>query len=86
MYIRLLEVGKNSETYNICSGKVFSIRQILSTLQILSNHRLNVIQNPLFMRPNEIKRLCGDPNKINSLGRDFSSYSIQETLEWMLNN
>jgi len=83
MYLRLLDSGKKSETYNICTGKAYSIREILSILESLTNHQINVVQNSQLMRANELKRLCGNPQKISLVG-DFSHYDLRNTLDWML--
>jgi nucleoside-diphosphate-sugar epimerase len=86
MYLRLLDSGKNSETYNICTGKVHSIREILSILESLTNQQINIIQNPQLMRTNELKRLCGNPQKLNRIVGDLSRFTLNDTLEWMLHN
>jgi len=86
MYLKLLDFGKNSETYNICSGKVHSIREIISILEALTNYQIKVIQNPAFIRSNELKKLCGNPQKLNSIVGDLSPYTLSDTLEWMLQN
>ena len=86
MYLKLLDFGKNSETYNICTGKVHSIREIISILEALTNHQIKVIQNPAFIRSNELVKLCGNPQKLNSIVGDLSRYTLSDTLEWMLKN
>jgi UDP-glucose 4-epimerase len=76
----------NAETFNICTGKSYSISQIVSALVDMSKHNIEVKTNPKFVRKNEIVDLKGDPSKLfRFLGTDDFSYSINDTLYSMLN-
>jgi nucleoside-diphosphate-sugar epimerase len=85
-YLKLLISSEESEIFNVCSGEVYSIRTIISKLESMSNHQIKVIQNPDFIRPNELKKLCGNPQKLNRIVGDLSRYTLSDTLEWMLKN
>ena len=83
-YLRLLEYGVPGATYNVCSGKPHTLRSVISTLEQLTEHALDIRVNPAFVRSNEIKRLCGDPSKLTNTVGPLICPSLQETLAWML--
>ena len=83
-YLRLLSVGEAGQIYNICSGQVYSLKQVLDLLSLLTSHHLEVRVNPSFVRDNEVRRLCGSPEKLlKCIGR-IQSYSLEDTLKSML--
>lgn len=85
-YAKLMISDINAEVFNLCSGKSYSISQIMSTLVEMSKHNIEVKTNPKFVRKNEIIDLKGDPTKLfRFLGITDFSYSINDTLYSMLN-
>ena len=88
-YFALLEYAEPGEIYNICSGITFSLESIINRLTKLTGHNIEVAINPAFVRENEIKRLCGDPSKLQSLSKakaiSLPKISIEETLKKMIN-
>ncbi len=66
-YLKLLKYGEVNEIYNVCSGQPYTLLHVVSMLEQLSGHKLEVKVNPAFVRGNEVNRLCGDPSKLNSL-------------------
>jgi GDP-6-deoxy-D-talose 4-dehydrogenase len=81
-------LASNSEAigrvYNLCSGRSVELKQILEMAFELTGRSLEVIQDPQFMRNNDIKILFGDPAKINKLLGIYKRYDLRETLAWML--
>jgi len=67
MYLKLLESGVEREVYNICSGKTYSLRSVISLISKITQHEIMISVDETLVRPNEIGRLCGDPSKILSL-------------------
>ena len=63
-YAKLMISDINAEVFNLCSGKSYSISQIMSTLVEMSKHNIEVKTNPKFVRKNEIIDLKGDPTKL----------------------
>jgi nucleoside-diphosphate-sugar epimerase len=86
IYLDLLNKGISGEAYNICSGKTYSLREILLVLENISKRRLDVTQNPQFMRPNEPTHLSGDPSKLVKTLGEIDFIPIEKTLEWMLHS
>jgi GDP-6-deoxy-D-talose 4-dehydrogenase len=83
-YRRLLETRSEGETVNVCSGRVYSLREILALVQKISGHEMRVEVNPAFIRSREVARLQGDPAKLRNLIGDWDTLSLEETLRWML--
>lgn len=82
-YTRLLSVEASGDTYNICSGQEYSLRQVLEIMEDISGRSIEVRVNPAFVRDNEVKRLRGDPEKLASRIGVLSDFSFKETLRWM---
>lgn len=85
VYKNLLQVEPGS-TVNICTGKYYSLSQVIEICASLADHRIEIIENPEFVRENEVKVLAGNAEKLKSLIVEDKSYSIEETLSWMLSN
>jgi GDP-D-mannose dehydratase len=86
MYIKLLQKGITGQTYNLCTGKSYSIGDVIECLEKLTNHRIEVRVNPQFVRSNEVKVLSGSPFKVKSALGSYQEFDLEETLSWMLEN
>ena len=88
-YLALLEFGEPGEIYNVGTGKVRSLGNVVDTLVNLTKHPIQISVNPDFVRANEVHRMCGDPAKLNKLLSDhrisLAIPSLEETLQSMLN-
>ena len=77
-------VGGEGETYNVCSGRAYSLREILQIVSNISEFSMELRVNPDLMRANEITLLRGS----NDLLRDRTGLApqipLRETLRWML--
>jgi GDP-6-deoxy-D-talose 4-dehydrogenase len=83
-YLKLLATAKVGEIYNICSGKTYTLHQVIEALVELTGHHINVAVNPAFVRANELHRLCGDASKLNKTIGAQDSIALIDTLRWML--
>ena len=83
-YRRILETRPIGESINVCSGKATSVREILALAQNLSGHTIDVRINPDYVRTNDVKELCGDPSKLRSIIGHWQTYTLAETLKWMI--
>jgi nucleoside-diphosphate-sugar epimerase len=83
-YLKLLEKAVIDQTYNICSGKTYTLYQAIESLVELTGHHINVAVNPAFVRANELHRLCGDASKLNKTIGTYDSIALKDTLRWML--
>lgn len=86
VYVKLMLSDIHSQIFNLCSGKSYSISQILNVLTEMTKHNVLIKTNPKFVRKNEIVDLKGDPSKIfDFLGINNFPHSIEDTLFSMLN-
>ena len=84
-YAKLLtEPAALGETFNICSGRAISLREVVEMVSELSGHQLEVTVNPAFVRANEVRTLCGSPEKLERIIGPLGSIPLRETLGWML--
>lgn len=85
MYLELLKKAKTAESYNLASGIVYGLNEVLELLFELTGHRMEVKVNPKFVRKNEITILSGSIDKLKSLTGDMPKRELLETLSWMMN-
>lgn len=83
-YLKLLEKAAVGEIYNICSGKTYTLHQVINTLVELTGYQIDVVVNPAFVRANELHRLCGDASKLHKTIGTHDPIVLQNTLRWML--
>jgi len=85
-YRHLLEDGEHVGIFNLCSGRLISIKQVINILAELTGHHIDVVVNSAFVRKNDIKEQCGSAEKINSLMNDDAGKvkNFTETLKWMV--
>lgn len=72
------------QTYNICSGRAYSLDEVIRRIKRISGHDFAVRQNPAFMRQNEVDVLWGDRSKLAALTGEAPRFDLDETLAWML--
>ena len=83
-YQQLLHKAPAGEVFNVCSGNLYALRDVLEICSDLTGHQIQIKVNPDFVRANEVKRLSGDASKLKSVLSDWQMPSLNETLEWML--
>jgi GDP-6-deoxy-D-talose 4-dehydrogenase len=84
-YAKLLEEPKAiGGTFNVCSGRAVSLRELLELVWQLSNHRFDVRVNPAFVRENDVRVLLGSKEKIERVVGPLPAIPLEETLRWML--
>jgi GDP-6-deoxy-D-talose 4-dehydrogenase len=83
-YLKLLSQATVGEIYNICSGKTYTLHQVIDALVEMTGHQLNIVVNPAFVRLNELHRLCGDVSKLHETIGTHDAITLQNTLRWML--
>ncbi len=87
-YLTLLSCGQAGEIYNVCSGRPYTLQQVMTILAELTGHQPEVRVNPALVRTNEVYRLCGSAAKLQHLyehaGKVWWQPDLRETLAWML--
>ena len=83
-YRSLIEVKPLGQTVNVCSGRTHSLGEIIDICRAVTGHSMEVAVNPAFVRPSEVKTLCGDATRLRSLIGDWDTPTLENTLRWML--
>ncbi|QCA03854.1 GDP-mannose 4,6-dehydratase [Pantoea vagans] len=84
-YRALLQARAFGKTVNVASGQMHSLREVINLCEELTNHEIRINVNPQFVRPNEIKELCGDISLLeNLISNNSARITLRETLKWML--
>ena len=84
IYRMLIEDCPVGETLNVCTGQTYSLKEVIILCEKLTGHKIEIKVNPEFVRENEVRELKGDNSKLIKLIKNFSSYTFEETLSWML--
>lgn len=73
------------ETVNLCSGQPVSLKDLITILETLTGHHIEVQVAAEFVRQNEVWRLLGDSGKLQRLtGGTLEFTPIEQTLRRML--
>jgi len=87
-YLKLLDLGKPNEIYNVCSGQARSLQFVLDTLKKITGHNIEIRVNPDFVRTSEVHRMVGNPGKLKSLlatnGLSLQIPALEDTFQQML--
>ena len=82
-YRGLLEHECAGETVNICTGRPYSLRHIISMMEAIAGYEIEVRVNPAFVRASEVKTLVGSPAKLHALLGTLPDWPLEHTLRWM---
>jgi len=77
--------GEPGGVYNLCSGKAYSIRELLDILLSLAAVKIEVVVDKDKFRPIDVPRLVGDNRRIREAFGLQPEYSIEQTLADLLN-
>ncbi len=83
-YRELARVQPCGNTINLCSEQTHTLTDVLEMASDITGHQLDVQVNPAFVRPNEVKRLCGNASKLAAITGKTAAYQLADTLGWML--
>jgi nucleoside-diphosphate-sugar epimerase len=84
IYLKLLEHGQSGKTYNLASGRTYSLSEVISTLEKMTGQSMAVKVNPQFVRSNEIKMLSGSSHLLEQTIGKIDWRSLEKTLQWMM--
>jgi GDP-4-dehydro-6-deoxy-D-mannose reductase len=79
-YQLLLEMGKQGDVYNVCSGAGFSIKALLDKIVDMAGVTVAVEQDPSRLRPSDIPVLIGDNRKLKNKTGWKATHTIDSTL------
>lgn len=73
-------IGK---TFNVCSGNLISLREVVALASQITGHHIEINVNPAFVRANEVTRLGGDCSQLLGVMSDWKPRPLSDTLAWM---
>ncbi|MBU9676886.1 GDP-mannose 4,6-dehydratase [Burkholderia multivorans] len=82
-YLRLLEAAPAGETFNVCSERAYSLKEVLAMLSRIAGYVIDVTVDPRFVRHNEVKHLSGSRDKLRRAIGELPVTPLEETLRWM---
>ena len=83
-YRALLQAGRTGEAFNICSGRGYSLLEVVQMMRQLTGHNIEIVVNPAFVRANEVHRLVGNKARLESAIGVVPEIHLRDTLQWML--
>ena len=83
-YWLALEKCEAGEAYNLCSGRGWTIRQVLDLLLGMTKAKIEVRQDPARLRPSDVPILVGDPSKFRAATGWEPTIPFEQTLRDML--
>ena len=84
IYTKLLEQSPVGETFNICTGQAYSLREVVTLCKKITGQRMDIEVNPEFVRTNEVRVLKGDNSRLKALIGGWQNFNLRESLIWML--
>jgi GDP-4-dehydro-6-deoxy-D-mannose reductase len=83
-YRLLAEHGEPGEVYNVCTGSAVSVAEIAERLLARARRPLTLVTDPDLVRAVDVPRLIGDPTKVRAATGWEPQFSLEETLEDVL--
>lgn len=83
-YWLALEKGKPGEVYNICTGKSYAIKDVLSILLSMSSIKIKIQEDPARLRPSDVPILEGDSYKFRASTGWKPEIPFEQTLKDLL--
>jgi GDP-4-dehydro-6-deoxy-D-mannose reductase len=79
-YRLLIEHGTPGDVYNVCSGRGYSVREIVERLVALATRPLRIVVDPALVRPVDVPSFVGDATKLRAATGYEPEYSLDDTL------
>lgn len=85
-YRLLVEHGEAGEVYNVCRGEGVAVADIAHALLARARRPLELRSDPTLFRPTEVPCLVGDASRLRAATSWTPEYSLDETLEAVLDD
>ena len=82
-YVGLVAAAAVPPAVNIATGALWSISDLLTTMEGISGHRVEVRVNSAFVRTNDVPVLGGDTRLLSDTLPDWRPRAMEDTLAWM---
>lgn len=84
IYRKLLDIKPVGKTLNVCTGKAYSLKEVIALCEKITGQPIKIKVNSEFIRANEVRELSGDNRNLKKAIGDWQTYDLEETLVWML--
>lgn len=83
-YGRLLDERFAGQTFNVCSGTGYALKDVLAMMSDLAGYQPEIKVNMAFVRANEVHTLIGSNAKLREAIGAQPTIALHDTLQWML--
>ena len=83
-YAMLLEKGRTSEVYNVCSGEAVLLSDVIKIFEEISGIEITTEIDPDKVRPREVAEIYGDPRKLQAETDWNREISLRKTVQDLL--
>lgn len=83
-YYLLLTKGEKGNTYNVCSGKGWSLKEIIDIISGMLKTKVNIRTDPSLFRPSDNKIIIGSNEKLKIKLKWRAQYTIEQSLNDMI--
>jgi GDP-4-dehydro-6-deoxy-D-mannose reductase len=83
-YRLLVEHGAAGEVYNVCSGTGVSVAEVAEHLLSRARRPLRLVPDPELIRPAEVPRLVGSPQRLRDTTGWRPTFTMRDTLDAVL--
>jgi len=83
-YYQLLMQGEKGEIYNVCSGKGWTLQEIIDLVSGMLNIKVRVQPDTTLFRPDDNKIVIGSNEKLKKAIKWESRYSLRQSLQDMI--
>lgn len=83
IYLKLARGQVFGNVVNVCSGKAYTLSEVLALMSEIAGYKIDVKINPDFVRSDEVKVLMGARSKLESIVGPIDDIPFRDTLQWM---
>ena len=84
-YDLLIKFGKSGDIYNVCTGKEYKMKNLLTKMIASSGLKVKVIKDEKLFRSTDQQRICGSSEKLHNETGWLSEIPVEQTLLDMVN-
>lgn len=82
-YAKLLTSNTKGEIVNLCSNKAIALQEVILAMNAIAGYEICVEINQAFVRANEIPKLSGSTDKLETIVGKMPHWHINDTLKRM---
>jgi nucleoside-diphosphate-sugar epimerase len=83
IYRRLLDASPAGETFNVCSGRAYTLAGVIEIMSAIAGYAIEVRSDPALVRGNEVRVLVGSDARLRQAIGPVAPIALADTLRWM---